>query len=95
VYELKGTTLLVVERDERVRSELVLDLYFHGARVIVAPALEEALEAMRVEHVDCVLASAEIASPLRERAQDEVAIAAIPIVATASAPSPQREAIEA
>ena len=44
VYELSGMTLLVVERDERIRSEMVLDLFYQGGRVLANPDLAPALK---------------------------------------------------
>lgn len=78
-------TLLVVERDERLRSELVLDLFYQGGRVLVAGGVEEALDLMRVERLDCVLASPELAPALRLLARglltEERPLSAPPIVA--------------
>ncbi|MDQ3037747.1 MAG: hypothetical protein M3Y87_35465, partial [Myxococcota bacterium] len=67
-------TLLVVEREERVRSEIVLDLFLQGACVLVAEEVEEALEVLRAVRVQCVLASPQLAPRLRARAADAGAL---------------------
>lgn len=80
VYELTGVTLLVVEPEEEVRSELVLDLFLHGACVLVAERVEEALELMRGVRIDCVLAAPSLSSALRQRTSQERAFAGVPVV---------------
>lgn len=80
MYELAGTTLLVVTPEERVRSEIVLDLFLQGACVLVAEEADEALEVLRAVRVDCVLASPQLAPGLRARAEDEGVLGAPPVV---------------
>lgn len=81
MYELAGVTLLVVEREERVRSEIVLDLFLQGACVLVAEEVEEALEVLRAVRVHCVLASPHLAGPLRAGAERAAGLGAPPVVA--------------
>ncbi|WP_236606173.1 hypothetical protein [Sandaracinus amylolyticus] len=73
-------TLLVVEPDEGVRSELVLDLFLHGACVLVAERVDEALELMRAVRIDCVLAAPPLAPVVRAHAAEERALAGVPVV---------------
>lgn len=87
VYELSGMTLLVVERDERIRSEMVLDLFYQGGRVLVAGGVDEALDVMRVERLDCVLANPDLAPALKLLAGIDRSLAALPIVAMTPPPS--------
>lgn len=71
---------MVVEPDEGVRSELVLDLFLHGACVLVAERVDEALELMRAVRIHCVLAAPLLAPVLRTRAGEERALAGVPVV---------------
>lgn len=80
MYELTGVTLLVVEPEEPVRSELVLDLFHHGACVLVAEGIEDALDLMRGVRVHCVLAAPALAPSLRRRAGEEAGLSGVPVV---------------
>lgn len=97
MYELTGVTLLVVEPEERVRSELVLDLFHHGACVLVAEGVEEALELMRGVRVHCAIAAPGLASSLRRAAADEPGLSGVPVVTREGTATTvgQPEAVEA
>lgn len=92
MYELAGVTLLVVEPDEPLRSELVLDLFLHGAEVLVAAEIDEALAALTALRIDCVLVAPRLASRLRRRAREAPLRAAPPIVAMTPPTAPSARA---
>jgi hypothetical protein len=80
VYELSGVTLVVLEPDPGLRSELVLDLFMHGASVLVAETVEAARDLLEAVRVDAVLAAPALGKALRARVSGTSSLARVPII---------------